>query len=108
MRNIIQQDSKNMNGYLLGIVSLIIVLFIPFSILILKMFKNPMVAAFILGVGIPFIAIIVGAVGLAKSLRHSTPLAKTSKILNIISIIVGIILVIFNASVIIKSGGLNL
>jgi uncharacterized membrane protein HdeD (DUF308 family) len=101
-----QQDFRSINAYILGIVSLVLALFIPIAILILRVFK-PMVAAFVLGVGIPLIAIIVGVLGFVKALKHQTPIARTAKILSAVSILIGIVLVVFNLYIFIKSGGLS-
>ncbi|MEK6833352.1 MAG: hypothetical protein AABY32_04855 [Nanoarchaeota archaeon] len=103
----IQQDLRSVNGYVLGIAGLIIALFIPFAALILKIFKsNAVMGAFFLGVFVPFIAIVLGSIGLIKSSKQSTSLTKMAKILNILAIIISILLIAFNLYIFIKSGGL--
>jgi len=101
----IQQDSKIAHAYALGIASLVLALFIPFTFLIGIIFKQSL-GAYILSAGIPLIAIVVGVFGFIKSRKHSNPLTKSAKILSITSIIIGIILVAFNLYIFIKSAAL--
>jgi hypothetical protein len=61
----------------------------------------------VLSVGIPTLAVIIGALGLMKSLKQQTQISKVGKILSITSIVIGIILVAFNLYIFIKSGGLT-
>ncbi len=100
--NIMQQDSKITNAYVLGVVSLVIALFVPFGVLVLRIFQ-PLVAAFILGAGIPLVAIIVGAFGFIKSFRHSGKIAKAAKILSLTAMIMSLILFVLNLYIFIKS-----
>ena len=97
-----QQDSKITNAYVLGVVSLVIALFVPFGVLVLQAFQ-PLFAAFILGAGIPLIAIVVGAFGFVKSFRHSGKMAKVAKILSLTAIIIGLIIFVLNLYIFIKS-----
>lgn len=102
----VQQDLQSINGYLLGIASLIISLFIPFAALMLRIFKTN-TATLLLGLGIPFIAVLLGVLGLIKSSKQETSLTKISKILNICAITVGALLIAFNLYVLLNSGGLG-
>ena len=101
----IQQDLRGIKGYILGIVALVLALFIPFSYLILRLFR-PLVAALLLGIIIPLVSLILGIIGLVKSSKHPITLAKTSTLLNILAIIISVILIILSLYIFIKSGGL--
>jgi succinate dehydrogenase hydrophobic anchor subunit len=101
----VQQDLRNFQGYMLGVLGLVMALFIPFAYIILRLFQ-PLVAALLLGVVIPLIALILAIIGLSKSSKQSLSTAKTAKILNIITIIISVILILFSAYAFIKSGGL--
>jgi uncharacterized membrane protein HdeD (DUF308 family) len=102
-----QSDLRGVNVYILGLISLVLALFIPFSVLVLRLF-NPLIAAMILSIGIPLIAMIIGVFGLIKSLKQQSQISKVGKILSIISIVIGIALVAFNLYIFIKSGGLSI
>lgn len=102
-----QQDLRSFQSYMLGVLGLVVALFIPFSALVLKIFQ-PLVAAVFLGIFIPFVALLLGIVGLIKSSKQSLSVARTAKILNIVTIIVSVILIAFNVYVFIKSGGLTI
>jgi len=105
----IQQDLRSVNSYVLGIAGLILALFVPFSALILKIFKsNPLAGPLFLGIFIPLVALILGILGLIKSLKNTNSFSKIAKILNILAIIASIILIAFNVYIFIKSGGLSL
>lgn len=99
----IRQDLRSFQGYVLGIVGLVLALFIPFAAVILRIFK-PLVAALLLGVFVPFAALVLGIIGFVKSSKQSTPLARVGKILSILAIITGFILVVFNLYIFIKGG----
>lgn len=103
--SIMQQDSKIVNAYVLGVVSLVLALFVPFGVLVLRVFQ-PLVAALILGAGIPLIAIIVGGFGFVKSFKHSSKMAKAAKILSLTAVIMGVILFVLNLYIFIKSATL--
>jgi len=105
----IQQDLRSIQGYILGIVSVVLVLFIPFIVLIPGIFQsNPLLGAISLVIFIPFVALILGIVGLIKSSKQSTEFTKIAKILNIFAIVVGLCTVIFYTYGLIQSRGLNL
>jgi hypothetical protein len=96
----IQQDLRNIQSYILGVVGLAIALFIPFAFLILKIFKaNPLSGALFLGIFMPLIALILGIMGLVKSSKQFT---KSAKILNIFTIIISILLILFVLYIFIK------
>lgn len=99
-----QHDLKEVNAYILGIVGLVLALFIPFGFIVLRVFQ-PLVAALLLTLFIPLIALIVGITGFVKSLRKKTLISKVAKILNTITIIISFILVAFSVYIFIKAGG---
>lgn len=102
----IQQDLRGVNAYILGIVGLVIALFIPFAYIILRLFQ-PLVAALLLGIIIPLIALVLGIMALIKSSKQSTgSLRKSTKIISIITTIISVILIAFSSYAFIKSGGL--
>jgi lysylphosphatidylglycerol synthetase-like protein (DUF2156 family) len=103
-RKMIQQDSRSVHAYILSIVGLVLSLFIPFAYIVLRLFQ-PLVAALLLGVIIPLIALILGIMGLVKS-KQSGSFKKSTKVLSIITIIISIILIAFSVYAFIKSGGL--
>jgi uncharacterized membrane protein YqaE (UPF0057 family) len=92
---------------MLGIIGLVVALFIPFIVVVLGIFETN-VAAILIGVFIPFVALSLGIIGILKSSRQSTSFTKSAKILNIITIIIGALLIIFNLYVFIKSGSLGI
>jgi hypothetical protein len=102
----IQQDLRSVHGYVLGLASLILALFIPFIVLLFKIFDT-IAATIILGMFFPVLAVVLGVIGLIKSLKQSTAFTKKSKILNMIAIIVGVILIAFDLYIFIKSGTLG-
>jgi hypothetical protein len=105
-RKMIQQDSRSVHAYVLSIVGLVLALFIPFAYVILRVFQ-PLIAALLLGVIIPLIALILGIMALVKS-KHAGLFTKSTKVLSIITIIISIILIAFSMYAFIKSGGLTL
>ncbi len=98
-----QSELKEANAYILSIIGLVLALFIPFSALIVSIFKNPQTSTLIVSLGIPLAALVLGILALVKSIKYQTRLAKISKILSVITIIVGLILVIFNVYIFINS-----
>ncbi len=99
----VQSDLRGANAYILSILSLVFALFIPFSALILRIFQNTQTAAIILSAGLPLLAVILGTLGVLKSLKIQTRIGKISKILSIIAITIGIILIVFNVYIFINS-----
>ena len=96
-------DSKEADAYILGTISLILALFIPFSALLLKIFENnSKISSIIISAGIPFLAVILGIFGLIKSLKCDGKRAKKAKILSILSILIGFFLVAINLYTFIK------
>ena len=104
----IQQEVKIAHAYALGVVSLVIALFIPISFIVLTVFNSASLfpILIVLGVGIPLIAIITGVLGFIKSKKHNNNLAKSARILSITSIIIGVILVVFDLYTFIKTNSL--
>jgi hypothetical protein len=102
----IQQDLRGVNGYVLGLVGLVLALFIPFTVFILTIF-NSVAATLFLEIFIPLLALVLGILGFVKSSKQATSFTKTGKILSIAAIIIGAALVIFNLYIFIKSGGLS-
>ncbi len=100
---VIQSDLRSVNAYILSILGLVFALFIPFSALIVSIFKNPQVSTIMLSLGIPVVALVLGILGLMKSLKQKTKMAKISKILSLIAIIVSVILIAFNLYIFINS-----
>lgn len=99
----IQQDSRSVNAYVLSVVGLVLALFIPFAYIILRLFQ-PLVAALLLGVIIPLIALVFGIIGLVKY-KQSGSFKKSTKVLSIITTIISVILIIFSVYAFIKSRG---
>ncbi len=96
-------DSKEADAYILGTVSLILALFIPFSALLLKIFeKNSEISSIIISAGIPFLAMILGIFGLVKSLKYEGKRAKKAKIFSVLSILIGFFLFAINLYIFIK------
>jgi hypothetical protein len=102
----IQQDLRSVNGYVLGLVGLVLALFIPFTVFILAIF-NSITATLFLEIFLPLAALILGIIGLIKTSKQTTSFTKAGKILSISAIIIGAALVVFNVFVFIKSGGLS-
>lgn len=102
-RKMIQQDSRSVNAYVLSVVGLVLALFIPFAYIILRLFQ-PLVAALLLGVIIPLLALIFGVMGLVKSKKLGS-FKKSTKVLSIVTTIISIILIAFSVYAFIKSGG---
>ena len=100
----IQQDSRSVHAYILSVVGLVLSLFIPFAYIILRLFQ-PLVAALLLGVIIPLIALVFGIMGLVKN-KQAGSFKKSTKVLSIITISISIILIAFSVYAFIKSGGL--
>ena len=103
-RKMIQQDSRSVNAYVLSIVGLVLALFIPFAYIILRLFQ-PLVAALLLGIIIPLLALIFAIIGLVKNSKQSS-FFRSTKVLSIITIIISIILIAFSVYAFIKSGGI--
>ncbi len=99
-----KDDLKESNMYVLSILGLVFALIIPIyvliSVIIVSLPQNQIVnilAYLIVGLFFPLLAIIFGTCGLLKSIKSKTRIGKTSRILSIIALIVGVILAVFSA-----------
>lgn len=101
-RNMIQQDLKVVRSYILGVISLVLALFIPFALLMIVTFKASglLILAFIL----PLAALIIGIIAFVKSLKQPTSSLKPARILSAIAIILSFICLAFLLYIFIKGG----
>jgi len=90
----------------LGVVGLVLALFIPFAVLVLRIFE-PLVAAVLLGILVPLIGLVIGIIGFVKSTKQETSLAKIAKILSLIAMIIAFAWLVFMMYIFIKGGNVS-
>lgn len=104
-KKMIQQDLRSAHAYILSVISLVLALFVPLALVIIVIFKAS--GLVVITFFMPVLTLILGIVGLVKSLKQSASFGRTAKILSIVTIIINIILIAFLLYVFIKSGGLT-
>jgi hypothetical protein len=88
-----QQDLKGVKNYILGMISLILALFIPFVLIVMLIFKT--IGLIVIIFFMPIAALVVGSIAFVKSLKQTTNFSRWAKILSAIAIVVTIICIAF-------------
>ncbi len=96
-------ELKEINSYIFSTMGIVFALFIPVSTLILSLTRGGWLSSLLLSISLPLTALVLGILGIIKGRKYKTRIARVSRVLSIVAILVSSLLIGLNMYIFINS-----